>query len=662
MVKLPMSVPLNILFLEDDRTCAAMVKDFISDTLAVDWQVMHVTCWAEARHCLAQQRFDLALSDLFVPDSHGLDTVLAWRQTAPQLPLVVMTADADPALGVEAVRQGAQDYLFKGEITPSLLEKSVRYALERARNQALLQQSEQRLTHLVAERTTQWQRELQRRSALFEVSRDGIVLLDVQGQVVEANPRFAEMLGYSLEDMAQLQFQDWVVDDAQQTLLRRFQTLCRERRDHFCEMRHRRKDGTCYDVEVSATAFQWQADTWMLCTCRDISDRKRAEAALAASEATNRAIVEAIPDLLIRTDYDGNYHCVRLGHPQEVVMVPGTPMTGQITDVLPPDMAARRLKYVRQALETGQVQVYEHVFEVAGDRRDEESRIVPLNDREVLVIVRNITGRKQIEAERLRTEKMGQALALLETLLDVVLGGYWHWDMGRQSLYLSPGFKRMFGYRDWELPNTLESWQDLLLPEDLPALWQGLEAHWADHGNSPWHSELRYRHRDGSTIWVAGSGQVIEWDPDGQPLRMIGCHINISDRKAVEMQLQRTNAELLRATRLKDEFLATMSHELRTPLNAILGMAEVLQEQVYGSLNPQQRKSVKTIERSGNHLLELINDILDVAKIEAQQMTLTPQPVSVRQLCEASLCFVKQLAQKKRLRLRLDLPPQLPQV
>jgi len=114
--------------------------------------------------------------------------------------------------------------------------------------------------------------------------------------------------------------------------------------------------------------------------------------------------------------------------------------------------------------------------------------------------------------------------------------------------------------------------------------------------------------------------------------------------------LTRTNAELGRAARLKDEFLASMSHELRTPLNAILGMSEVLCDGIYGLLNEQQLKSVRTIEESGRHLLDLINDILDVAKIEASKEELQLAPVSIKAICEASLGLIKQNALKKQLK------------
>jgi|694.fasta_scaffold73007_3 signal transduction histidine kinase len=131
-------------------------------------------------------------------------------------------------------------------------------------------------------------------------------------------------------------------------------------------------------------------------------------------------------------------------------------------------------------------------------------------------------------------------------------------------------------------------------------------------------------------------------------------------QRTVELQL--ANEELVRATRLKDEFLANMSHELRTPLNAVLGMTEGLQAQVYGDLNERQLKCLKTIESSGNHLLELINDILDLAKIESGQIKLEYAPTSIPQLCQSSLSFVKQQALKKQIQLHMIIPPHLPTI
>jgi signal transduction histidine kinase len=127
-------------------------------------------------------------------------------------------------------------------------------------------------------------------------------------------------------------------------------------------------------------------------------------------------------------------------------------------------------------------------------------------------------------------------------------------------------------------------------------------------------------------------------------------------------QLALNNEELARATRLKDEFLANMSHELRTPLNAILGIVEGLQENVFGSVSEQQIKVLQIIERSGNHLLSLINDILDLAKIEAGRVELAYNDVEIHPLCESSLAFVKQQALEKRIRLSTKLPRDFPPI
>jgi signal transduction histidine kinase/ActR/RegA family two-component response regulator len=138
------------------------------------------------------------------------------------------------------------------------------------------------------------------------------------------------------------------------------------------------------------------------------------------------------------------------------------------------------------------------------------------------------------------------------------------------------------------------------------------------------------------------------------------------DRQQVETQLRERNQELAlsnqdlgRATRLKDEFLASMSHELRTPLNAILGMSEALQASSFGPINDRQQNSIATIEKSGKHLLALINDILDLSKIEANKFDLELTDVPIKSLCHNSLLFIKELAHKKQIRVKTQLPEYL---
>ena len=126
--------------------------------------------------------------------------------------------------------------------------------------------------------------------------------------------------------------------------------------------------------------------------------------------------------------------------------------------------------------------------------------------------------------------------------------------------------------------------------------------------------------------------------------------------------LSRTNMELARAVRAKDEFLANMSHELRTPLNAILGLSESLQEQYRGPINERQRDMIGHIETSGRHLLTLINDILDLSKVEAGRMEMRREVVAISEICEASMLFVKEQALKKQLKLAFRLDDQMARV
>ncbi len=203
---------------------------------------------------------------------------------------------------------------------------------------------------------------------------------------------------------------------------------------------------------------------------------------------------------------------------------------------------------------------------------------------------------------------------------------------------------------------------DLIHPDDLielqrlmadsvqnmtPKLWEGRAI--LASGETKWIKSVSRpeRQADGSIIWD-------------------GVMLDITDRQQAQFDLNLTNqqleltiTELQQATRLKDEFLATMSHELRTPLNAILGMSEALQDKIFGSINSHQLNAVSTIEQSGEHLLSLINDLLDVSKITAGKLALSITQVSVPELCKSSLMLVKQQAFAKQIQIDTDLPADL---
>ena len=165
-------------------------------------------------------------------------------------------------------------------------------------------------------------------------------------------------------------------------------------------------------------------------------------------------------------------------------------------------------------------------------------------------------------------------------------------------------------------------------------------------------------------------------DMGGKVVGVVGVSQDITDRKRAEAELERERADLTRrvaertadltaanahlaaASRAKDEFLAGMSHELRTPLNAVLNMSESLQEGIYGPISERQKRPVGLVEESGRHLLSLINDILDLAKVESGTMKLSVETVIAEDVCRASLRFITALAHTKRVKVTTELGEQ----
>jgi PAS domain S-box-containing protein len=165
------------------------------------------------------------------------------------------------------------------------------------------------------------------------------------------------------------------------------------------------------------------------------------------------------------------------------------------------------------------------------------------------------------------------------------------------------------------------------------------------------------------TVRVELDGGQVRWhkwtlravlDADGVLTEIQGVGWDITEELQAQTALRQAKEEAEAGSRAKDEFLANMSHELRTPLNAVLGLTEVLQEEVYGSLTEKQTKSLDTIDASGRHLLALINDILDVSRIEGDSLRLEISQVSVTEVCHVSLELVRQQALKKGIEVLFD--------
>ncbi len=170
--------------------------------------------------------------------------------------------------------------------------------------------------------------------------------------------------------------------------------------------------------------------------------------------------------------------------------------------------------------------------------------------------------------------------------------------------------------------------------------------------------ELTVRSRDGKLTEVSYNATTFH-DRERVLQGVFAAARDVTDLKLFEQALQLKNAELEDASRMKSEFLANMSHELRTPLNAIVGFSEVLRDGLVGELTDQQRGFIGDIFGSGKHLLSLINDILDLSKVEAGKMMLDLEPAPVAALCANSLSIIREKAAARDIRLEMDAPAEL---
>jgi len=126
---------------------------------------------------------------------------------------------------------------------------------------------------------------------------------------------------------------------------------------------------------------------------------------------------------------------------------------------------------------------------------------------------------------------------IYKIILEETLAGYWDCYLREDKVIYSSAFKNIFGYHDDELPNTTETWANLIIPEDRPRMDACLRQHYESHGKKPFNIDVRYTHKNGSIVWINSTGRVIEWDND-EPVRMVGCHIDISDKKITEQTLE----------------------------------------------------------------------------------------------------------------------------
>ncbi|MBC7906686.1 MAG: DUF3369 domain-containing protein [Rhodospirillaceae bacterium] len=230
----------------------------------------------------------------------------------------------------------------------------------------------------------------------------------------------------------------------------------------------------------------------------------------------------------------------------------------------------------------------------------------------------------------------------------------WDWLVDADTIYFSPRMEEILGVAAGSLNGATQTWRRHVHPEDRALLQAGLDEATA-HGSETLDLQFRMRHQSGQDLWVRMRG-VIAYDDSGKPQRMVGSLGDVTDRKRYEQERLRSAAAEA-ASVAKSEFLAVMSHEIRTPMNAILGMIRLLLDT---ELSEMQRDYAETVLSSGEVLLGILNDILDLSRIEAGKLELEQIAFDLPKVADSVAHLMSPRAKEKDLSLRVELAPDLP--
>jgi PAS domain S-box-containing protein len=488
---------------------------------------------------------------------------------------------------------------------------------------------------------------------LAENSRDVIRLYDAEATIRYASPSCEAVLGYAPEELVGHHASEFQHPDDVASREGRQQAVIAAEDEVTVTYRSRHKNGGYVWLESSLRALRDEsggAVTGFQEAARDISERKQAEEALRAAEERYRDLFEKSATGIARSTVDGT----PLGVNPAWASLLGYDSPEQfITEVASmPELyvdPADREPITRIAFKHGTAMGLEvrlrrrdgTTIWIAGDTRtitNADGEVVGLQSSAV-----DISERKNVEEALRDSEERFRLLAEYST--DVIT------RVSTDSImrYVSPASLELYGYDPEEMVGH-SAW-DYIHPEDHAAVRQASRAVRLPSGHD--HAvEYRARRRDGSCVWVESKVRTL-WDPaTGEPLEFHNTTRDISERKAAEAEIRRAKDEAEAANRAKSEFLSRMSHELRTPLNAILGFGQLLER---APLQERQHRHAEHVVKGGRHLLTMIDEVLEISRIESGNLGISVEPVPVATSVQEALELIKPIADQRDILLDTDL-------
>lgn len=492
---------------------------------------------------------------------------------------------------------------------------------------------------------------------LIELAAEAFLQGDKDGNIILVNKKAIEMFMYSKEELLTLNIKDLFpleileAKPLQYDLLKTGKSVKNERKI-------KRKNGEIIYVEMNSYAMQ---DGTYQSFIRDITERKQAEEKLIIakekaelSELHFKALIENAPDGVVVLDAGGNF-------------IYGSPN------------AARHFGYTENEVLGHSGNEYTHpddiplilkTFETIFNNPSEKPKVTYrfkhkngeyrwiettftnlLSDKAINGIVLNftdITERKQmLEDLVIAKDKAEKSEEQFNLAMKASNDGIFDWNLETNEIYYSPGWKKMLGYEDHELPNDFSVWEKATQPEDVNKAWE-LQQKLIAKQTDRFVMEFKMKHKNGHWVDILSRAEAF-FNDSGKAIRIVGTHTDISERKQAEkerqekIELEKKIQLTEESLRFKQNFLANMSHEIRTPLTGILGMAEILSKT---KLDIEQTDYLNTILNSGENLREIINNVLDFSKIEAGKLQLKKRIFPLQNLFDTAESLFKSTCKK----------------